>query len=75
MTKPQYFLSTKAQKGMTSSFIARVRRVAASGMTSALVSALGLVRVSNLKVLKDEFAQQAQRWRENQCLRVIWSQK
>jgi hypothetical protein len=46
--------------------------MAASSMTSALVSALGLVRVSNFESLKDD---QAQRWRENQCLRVIWSQK
>jgi hypothetical protein len=36
--------------------------------------ALGLVRVSKFESLKDEFAQQAQRWKEYQCLRVIWSQ-
>ena len=39
-------------------------------MTSALVSALGLVRVSKFEGLKDEFAQQTQRWKEYQCLRV-----
>jgi hypothetical protein len=44
-------------------------------MTSALVSALGLVRVSKIESLKDEIAQQAQRWKEYKCLRVIWSQK
>jgi hypothetical protein len=32
-----------------------VRRVVASGMTLALVSGLGLVRVSRMKVLKDDF--------------------
>jgi hypothetical protein len=53
----------------------RVRGLAASGMTSALVSALGLVRVSKFESLKDDFAQQAQRWKEYQCLRVIWRQK
>jgi hypothetical protein len=46
-----------------------------SGMMSALVSALGLVRVSKFKSLKDEFSQQDQCWKEYQCLRVIWSQK
>jgi hypothetical protein len=39
-------------------------------MMSTLVSALGLVRVSKYESLKDDFAQQAQRWREYQCLRV-----
>jgi hypothetical protein len=36
---------------------------------------LGLVRVSKFESLKDEFAQQAQCWKEFQCLRVIWSKK
>jgi hypothetical protein len=35
-----------------------------SGMTSALVSVLGLVRVSKFESLKVEFAQQTQRWRK-----------
>jgi hypothetical protein len=60
---------------MTSSFMARLEGFAASGMMSALVSALGLVRVSKFESLKGEIAQQAQRWEENYWLRVRWSQK